>query len=92
MKDVMRIDEDGRIIVNEKCSYRALDLERRDMGDVVREFALFMRAVHERAQEKDLHPIMKGELVVKAYSFRKWLEKDMDDILEQARKYGTEQE
>lgn len=89
MKDKIVIDEDGRIIVNEQCSYRALDLERRDLADVVREFALFMRAVNDRAQEKELHPILKGELVVKALSFRKWLEKDMDDILEQARKYKS---
>ena len=91
MKDTIRIDDDGRVIVNERCSYRKLDLNRRDMGDVVREFAIFMKAVHLRAQEKELHPILKGELVVKALSFREWLEQDMDDILAQAKKYGTEE-
>ena len=91
MKDTIRIDDGGRVIVNERCSYRKLDLNRRDMGDVVREFAIFMKAVHLRAQEKDLDPILKGELVVKALSFREWLEQDMDDILYQAKKYGTEE-
>lgn len=85
MKDVIRIDEDGRVIVNEKCSYRKLDLTRRPMSDVVREFALFMRSVHDYALEPNLNPILKGEMVVKALSFKEWLEQDMDDIFEQSR-------
>lgn len=87
MKDKIRIDEDGRIIVNECCTYRKLDLTRRDMSDIVREFAIFMRCVHDYALEKDLNPMLKGSLVVKALSFKEWLEQDMDDIFEQSKKY-----
>lgn len=87
MKDKIRIDEDGSVVVNECCRYRKLDLSHRDMGDIVREFAMFMRFVHDYALEKDLNPMLKGSLVVKALSFKEFLEQDMDDIFEQSRKY-----
>ena len=87
MKDTIRIDDGGRVIVNEKCSYRKTELNRRSMNDVIREFNFFLQQLEDYAQQKDLDPILKGSMVVKALSFREWLEQDMDDIMEQARKY-----